>query len=1221
VICPSCGAGVPDGARFCSDCGTDLQARGDERRVVTVLFADLVGFTALSEHRDPEQVKRLVDRCFERLVANIEAFGGRVDKIVGDAILALFGAPIAHEDDAERAVRAALQLHRTLDEARADLGVDVRLRVGVNTGEVLVGSLRAGGDYTAMGDVVNTAQRLQSAAEPGQVLVGQTTYLATRRVVTYRSVGNIVAKGRNAPVAAWVAEGARLPPGYRPDRHRAPLVGRDDEVALLSHTLDLAIGQGRAALLLLVGDAGVGKSRIVEQVAEVARGCHDGLVLQGRCVPYGEANVWWPLGEAVRSGSNLEPDDDQEAATEKVRAVVADVLGRPGPRDPQAEAASTGGDAVGGGPERAGERAAAPVATGASDEVDRVVEGLLYFLGFDVLRGIDVARARDEATGALLSFAAAVARRRPLVIVLSDLHWADTAVLRVLEALLERNARQPIVVLATARPTLAERWSPPEGGHHSVVVHVDPLDRDAATRVLHLLADDRTVALDDAVVAGLLDRAGGNPLFLEELVSWLEESRSTDLPDTLRGLVAARLDGLTPQERLVLEDAAVLGSSGRVEWLATMHREAHGGDGAVRGVLGALQIKDLLALDGESWEFRSEVVREVTYSTMTKEKRASVHAGIAWWLERENRPHHDAVVDRIAHHYARAAALTAELGGSPGVPHDIRARAVRWLRSAGDRATQADTPRRAARLFSEALTTLDNGEAETAPLGAPTAATDDRIALLLARSAAYAELREVGPARADADTARALAEAARDERAAVRATVAVADAALRAGSTGEAEALLGEALARAEAAGDDEGRATALRVRGFAALLCNDPDAAIASLEPARELYAALGDRRGLAWALQNLSWAHFVAGRIDDAEILLHDSAALFAELGDRGGLGWALGLLAFTRFHSGYADEAETMAEEVFSGAEVAGDRWAVGMGQVLTASIRLWTGRAESAIDRAREALATFDAIDDDYGRVQARLPLGRALVTAGRVAEGFEVLEQARASLLPSHSPRFTAFSATGLLSAAVQVGDRDRATAAVAVLPDQELSSDDLATAGTSEHLVSRALLALQRAEPDEALALLRDLDRATGERSTVGYPGAVTALALAAAGRVDDAVAAAHRVEGDDRSTYLDRSWAGLAAGTAAARCGDRETVDSRFPELCARVDATDDRIAQAVVRLGWALALEVIGDPAASSLLAESSDRFASLGIDSGGWAVLIRQAVGLTPAEPAPA
>jgi class 3 adenylate cyclase/tetratricopeptide (TPR) repeat protein len=1197
VICPGCGADTPDGARFCPNCGTDLHVRGDERRVVTVLFADLVGFTALSEDRDPEQVKRLVDRCFERLVADIEAFGGRVDKIVGDAILALFGAPVAHEDDAERAVRAALQFHRTLDGARADLGVDVRLRVGVNTGEVLVGSLRAGGDYTAMGDVVNTAQRLQSAAEPGQVLVGHATYLATRRVVTYRSVGTIVAKGRHAPVSAWVAEAARLPPGYRPDRHRAPLVGRDDEVALLTHALDLAVAQCRAALFLLVGDAGVGKSRVVEQVAEVARGCHDGLVLQGRCVPYGEANVWWPLAEAVRSGCDIEPGDDQDTAGAKLRVVVEDVMGRP-------EAPGQ-------------EDTAEPAAiTSAGDETDRIVEGLLHLLGFDVLRGIDAARAREEATGALLTLAGAVARQRPLVIVLSDLHWADRAVLGVVELLLERNARQQIVVLATARPALAERWSPPEGGHHSVMVHIDPLDREAATEVLHLLAGDKTVALDDAVVGELLDRSGGNPLFLEELVSWLEEARSTDLPDTLRGLVAARLDVLTPQERLLLEDAAVLGSRGDAEWLSIMQREAHGGDGAVRSVLGSLHAKDLLALDGEAWEFRSEVVREVTYGTMTKERRAAVHAGIAKWLEREERPHHDAVVDSIAHHYARAAALAAELGGSPGVPPDVGARAVRWLRSAGDRATQADTPRRAARLYSEALATLDCGVVDAAE-----GDTHDRIALLLARSAAYAELREVGPARADADAARDLADASRDERASVRAIVAVAEAGLRGGAPDEAEVLLGEALARAEAAGDDEGKATALRVRGFAALLCNDPETAIASLEPARELYAALGDRRGLAWALQNISWAHFITGRLDDAESLLHESAALFADLGDRGGLGWALGLLAFTRFHSGYPDEAEAMAEQVFGGAEAAGDRWAVGMGKVLTASIRLWTGRADSAVDRAREALATFDAIDDDYGRVQARLPLGRALVTAGRVAEGFEVPEQARASLLPSHSPRFTEFSATGLLSAAVQVGDRDRAVAAVDILPDEVLSSDDLATAGTSEHLVSRALLALQRGRPDEALGLLRELERAVGERGRVGYPGAVTALALAAAGRVDDALAAAQAVEDDDRSTYLDRSWAGLAAGSAAARCGLRAAVDARFPELCAQVDATDDRIAQALARLGWAMALEVLDDPAAAPLLGHATDRFASLGVDPDGWAAVIRQAVGMTPAEPAPA
>jgi class 3 adenylate cyclase/tetratricopeptide (TPR) repeat protein len=1194
--------------------------RGDQRRVVTVLFADVVGFTALSEHRDPEQVKRLVDRCFQRLVEDIEAFGGRVDKIVGDAVLALFGAPIAHEDDAERAVRAALQFHRTLAQSAADLGVEVRLRVGVNTGEVLVGSLRAGGDYTAMGDVVNTAQRLQSAAEPGQVVVGQATYLATRRVVTYRSVGSIMAKGRDAPVPAWVAEGARLPPGYRPDRHRTTLVGRDHEIALLSHAVDLAVAQRRAALLLLVGDAGVGKSRVAEEVAEMARGCHDGLVLRGRCVPYGEANVWWPLAEAVRAGCEVEADDDRATVAEKVRVAVAAALEPHGRAAPRAAGATRGHDAGGRRPERAGEPAGAGVVAVTEDrEVDRVVQGLLHLLGFDVLRGVDSARAREEATGALVAFVAALADQRPVVVVLSDLHWADGAVLGVIGALLERNTRQPMVLLATARPTLPERWSLPEGGHQSVVVHVDPLERDAAAQLLDLLAGDTTITLDDDVSAGLLDRAGGNPFFLEELVSWLKESRPADLPDTLRGLVAARLDGLTPDERVVLEDAAVLGASGRVEWLATMHREAHGGDGDVAGLVAALHVKDLIAFDGESWEFRSEVVREVTYGTMTKEKRAAVHAGIAGWLEREEWPHHAAVVDRIAYHYGRAAELAADLGGSPAVPPDVAARAVRWLRLAGDRAAQADTPRRAAELFSEALDVHDSGAADTARPGAVSGEVDERVALLLGRSASYAELRELGSARADANAARAIAEAAGDERGAVRATVAYADAVLRGGAVGEAESLLAEALARAEAAGDDEGRACALRMRGFAALLCNDPEAAVASLEPARDLYAALGDRGGRAWALQNLSWAHFISGRMQEAAELLHESAALFAELGDRGGLGWALGLLAFTRFHSGYPEEAETMAEQVFGGAEVAGDRWAVGMGQVLSASIRLWTGRADTAIERAREALATFEEIDDDYGRVQARLPLGRALVTAGQVAEGFEVLEQTRTSLPPSHSPRFTAFSATGLLSAAVQVGDRERATAALAILPDQELSSDDFTTAGGSEQLVSRALLALQSGCPDEALGLLREGRRAMGERAAVGYAGAVTALALAAAGRLDEADDAGRAVEGDERSTYLDRLWAGLAAGAVAARRGQREAVEARFAELCARVDATDDRVAQALARLGWAMALRVVGHPDAAARIAESSARFAGLGIDPGGWAVVLGQAVGTEPAEAA--
>src|SRR5690349_20167517 len=262
MACPTCGAVAPDDARFCPSCGHALTVRSDERRVVTVLFADLVGFTSLSETADPEAIKNLVDECFERLVAEIDSFGGKVDKIVGDAIVALFGAPVAHEDDAERAVRAALRMHETLALHATESGVDVRMRIGVNTGEVLVGALRAGGDYTAMGDVVNTASRLQTASEPGQVLVGPATHAATRETIAYDHLGPLQARGRDEPVEAYAAIEAPAPPGYRPNRLRTPLVGRDTELALLRHAIQAAVERERAQLVLLVGEAGVGKSRL-----------------------------------------------------------------------------------------------------------------------------------------------------------------------------------------------------------------------------------------------------------------------------------------------------------------------------------------------------------------------------------------------------------------------------------------------------------------------------------------------------------------------------------------------------------------------------------------------------------------------------------------------------------------------------------------------------------------------------------------------------------------------------------------------------------------------------------------------------------------------------------------------------------------------------------------------------------------------------------------------
>jgi class 3 adenylate cyclase/tetratricopeptide (TPR) repeat protein len=1166
VTCPSCGTVCPAEARFCPSCGHSLGAeRGDERRLVTILFADLVGYTTLSETRDPEQVKNLVDRCFERLAADVVAYGGRVDKIVGDAIMALFGAPLAHEDDAERAVRAGLQMQRTLADWAQEQGVPFRMRIGVNSGEVLVGALRAGGDYTAMGDVVNTASRLQTAAEPGQVLVGPTTHAATRDVFRFEARGLIQTKGREEAVPAWVALQAVAPPGHRPRRVRTPLIGRDAEIGMLRHVLSLAADRRRAQMVLLTGEAGTGKTRLAEELSELARTERHAIVLEGRCVPYGESNVWWPLAEALRRSVGIAPNDDEEAIMRKGAEVVAALLDLPDD----------------------------------DREVHRVLKGLGYLMHQEKVPEIEPGRARDEAVRALHICLERMTAERPLVFFVAELHWADDLLLEFLDRLLDRVQQLPILLVATARPELAERWHPPAGRHNQVVLHIDPLDHRATADLLDVLL---AAPLSRETRDALVERSGGNPLFLEELVALVgTEHALHELPVTLRGLVAARLDALAAGERSTLEDAAVVGRSGSfaaLEVMAGAERSA-----AVPDAVARLFGSDLLAsVEPGGWEFCSEVVREVAYGTLTKSARARRHAAYAQWLEgglggvpspgRED-------LDHLAHHYGTAAQIVLELDGVDGVPSGTGAKALCWLERAAARAEAEELWISAVELLDQAMSLSVFGD------------EDATRRLLLARARARCGVRDVAGASADVQDALQRARAASDQHAHAQLLVILGEIKRVDGEIAASADTLDEAVALARELGDRQLLADSLRALGQTYLFGGDEAAADAASAEALTLYRDLGDRRGEAWALQSLAWTAFLRGDLGPAEDRLSASAAAFTEISDFGGHSWAMGLLGWVRYSEGRLDEAERLGRSILAEAAGGGDRWAVGMMSTLVANVALWTGRTSDAVRLAREARAQMIDLRDRWGELQAVAPLARGLLALGEIEAGRSLLDE------------------VALIAEEVaDVRGRRVAKGAIAIALTQQLGEGpavlevarsvmdlDPASANAQERVMLGMAL-LQSGLVSDALAMLKRAVDPNDSLSAQAHPGSVLALAQLSAGMPEAALATLGRYCPPRAGTYADRAWTAIARAFAHLQMGEGADVEACFDEALEEVGRTEDRLTEAALRLARSIALEAAGSPSAARAAVEAADSLTALGVALPGWQRVFRLAAGASPA-----
>jgi len=1157
---------------------------------------------------DPEQVKNLVDSCFERLAADITTFGGRVDKIVGDAIVALFGAPVAHEDDAERAVRAALQMQQSVVALSGELE-SVRLRIGVNTGEVLVGALRAGGDYTAMGDVVNVASRLQTMADPGQVLVGSPTRASTAGVVRYEPAGSLQTRGRDGAVEAWIARECLAPPGRRPARVDGPLVGRIEELGLLQHAVGAAVVRHRAQLVVLLGDAGVGKSRLARELADWAVQEHGATVLEGRCVPYGEANVWWPMAEMMRQACAIEPSDSADETLAKCRTAVADVTG---------------------------------VDLGGS-EAERLATALSFLMGNQgALADVDPGRTRDEVRLSLLTFLDGLARRRPLVMALSELHWADELVFDAIDDLLDRLHHLPLVLVATARPEIQPRWAPRPGRHSEVVLHVDPLAMVEGRQLLASLSGNELEAeLGDA----LLERSGGNPLFLEELSALLgDATRSNrreqdvlaeagagarprgeasgaaaeagpsgaELPATLRGLVAARLDVLSHEERAVVEDASVVGLRGELVALTTLATARGAPD--IAPVVDELAAKDVIALDGDTWAFRSGLAREVAYEILTKADRARRHYALASWLSEatQQTDRQQEVVEQLAHHYGEASALAAELGTVSGVPTDVWRPALAFTTMSAQRSRQRGFHQVAADLLSRAVAVIPADEDAA------------RREVLLERADAKANLRDNAAARADIDSALASASAKGDQRAVARALTVLGHVEQAEGSFDASSATLERATRIWREVGDDHGEAEALSQLGMTRSLMGDPDAAEAALTSALTTFRSSGSRREEAWALWNLAEIAYALGRLTEAEERLGEAASAFVEAGDWGGLGWTKGLLGFVRYFQGRREEAEELATHILGEVRQGGDRWALAMVQYLLSSVALWQGRTDEAIERSQEAVRLFRLLGN-ADALRADGVLIRARAAAGDIETAFTLAREDLLTALSNDGSNGWSSSKAGMLyglvqgsvlvlaGTAIHVGDGEQALSVLSEL--SQLSTGAVSEIATTEVDTAHGAALAQVGRFDEAI---ERLEQAIAAAVAAGpRANALSLLALARAGvhRPDQAIDAARAAASLDEATYLDRAVADIARGFASVQLGRPEEGEEAFCAALSNVDATGDRTQQAIARLARARALEAVGRREASVALDEARAALGRIGITAAGWDTAFRAAAGDAP------
>jgi class 3 adenylate cyclase/tetratricopeptide (TPR) repeat protein len=997
LVCPRCGSENPEEARFCSACGSPLglsREPREERKVVTVVFADLVGFTSRSERLDPEDVRATLSPYFARLRRELERRGGTVEKFIGDAVMAVFGAPLAHEDDPERAVRAALAIRDAVAEMNEETpDLDLHVRVGVNSGEALVtlGARPLEGEGMAAGDVVNTAARLQSAAPVDGVLVGEATYRATERAIEYAPIEPIAAKGKEEPVPAWEATGARSRFGVDVTRRvDTPLVGRTREIALIRDALDRTREDHSSQLITLVGEPGIGKSRLVFELSEIADQLPDLIFWrQGRCLPYGDGVSFWALGEMVKAQAAILESDPDELAGRKIHEAVERLI-----------------------PER--------------EEAGWVERHLLPLVGVGADEGVREAGG-EGATAAWRRFLEAIAERGPTVLVFEDLHWADDGLLDFVDDLVDWSTGVPLLVVCTSRPELLTRRPGWGGGKtNAVTISLTPLSTEETARLIGNVLHTPVLVAD--VQAQLLERAGGNPLYAEEFARMVEQRDRADaggpleLPETIQGVIAARLDGLEAKEKALLQTASVLG---KVFWVgAVVAIGSIDRDDAEAG-LRTLERRRFIrrerrsSVEGEhEYVFLHALVRDVAYGQLPRARRADAHRTAAEWISSQASDRVEDRADLLAHHYLAALGFARASGQDvSGLQEPARLS----LRAAGDRAFALGSAAVAERFYREAVTLWPLGDPERPSLllrlgrtiwlgdrGSDAELIEARDALITAGdepAAAEAEmmLGNLRWWRAQADEAlvhfrraRSLVEGREPSASTTWVVAQLARFLMLADENDDSIALARTALEAAESLGRPDLVALSLNTIGTAKASLGDRSG-LDDLERS----IAIAESAGAAWDVvrghTNLATMRYLLGEVAEAAQIRVRGLAIAERFGIGSGVRWHRSEMILDAYHAGSWDEAELRSDALLDDI---GDSAYYMENQIRLVRARIGVARGDAPAARAEMDRAL--AIARDAKDPQSlHLTLGDAALLALQIEDpstAAQLLDELR-GLLP------------------------------------------------------------------------------------------------------------------------------------------------------------------------------------------------------------------------------